>query len=335
MMLHPGILAILLGSAISFFLIFYAAILGIVIMTQWDFTSSSEGQLLLERKTYLVSTIVNMILGVTIVSGLLFLYTIDDIHPLFVGAMCGTGTLNANPIGWLILLSKGTIFFCASLWVIFNSLDQHCEDAPLVRYKYGALLILALLLGSDLILQVYFFSGLHPDKITSCCGSLFASGSTTVAGELAALPPGITMPVFYASSTCYLITILLCLSKHSRWLRLLLFLESLFLFPVSLASIVSFISLYIYQMPSHHCPFDMIQKHYYFIGYPLYIGLFTGILFGIVPGLCMVLQNTASLEREIRKRERRWLLQALLFFSLFLFISTWHILFGNFLLFIS
>lgn len=333
MMMHPGILALLLGSTISFFLIFYASILGLVIITYWNFTSSSEGQLLLERKTYLVSTIVGMVLGFTLFSGLLFLYTIDDIHPLFVGAMCGTGTLNANPIGWLILLSKGTIFFCASLWVIFNSLDQHCEDAPLVKYKYGTLMILALLLGADLILQIYFFSGLHPDKITSCCGSLFGSGSTTVAGELAALPPGITMGVFYSTACCYLLTILLCLINHSRWLRLLLLFESLFLFPVSLASIVSFISLYIYQMPSHHCPFDMIQKNYYFIGYPLYIGLFTGVLFGLVPGLCLLLRNTASLDREIKKRERRWLIQAFLFFSLFLGISTWPILFGNFLLF--
>ncbi|MBU1137847.1 MAG: hypothetical protein KKD01_00570 [Proteobacteria bacterium] len=333
MMLHPGILALLLGSAISFFLVFYASILGLIIMTHWDFTSSSEGQLLLERKTYLISTIVGMVLGFTLFSGLLFLYTIDDIHSLFVGAMCGTGTLNANPIGWLVLLSKGIIFFCASLWVIFNHLDQHCEDAPLVRYKYGALLILALLLGADLVLQSYFFSGLHPEKITSCCGSLFGSGSATVAGELAAFPPGRTMWIFYGAACCYLLSILLCLISHSWLLRILLLIESLLLLPISLTSVISFISLYIYQMPSHHCPFDMIQKNYYFIGYPLYMGLFGGILFGLVPGLCLLLRNTASLNREIEKREKRWLIQAFLFFSIFLTISTWPILFGKFQLF--
>lgn len=303
MILHPGILALLLGSAISFCLIFYSSLLGLKILRYWDASSSSEEQLLLERKTYLISTIVGMVLGFTLLSGLLFLYTIDDIHALFIGAMCATGSLNANPMGWWILLSKGIIFFAASLWVLFNNLDQHCEDTPLVRYKYIALLLLLILLGTDLVLQINYFSGLHPEKITSCCGSLFGSGSSTVVGELAAFPPKITMWLFYSAACCYLLTIILCLVKRSRFLRIALLIEAMFLFPLALASIISFISLYIYQMPSHHCPFDMIQKNYYFIGYPLYIGLFVGILFGLVPGLSLLLRKTASLERETRKRE--------------------------------
>jgi len=56
---------------------------------------------------------------------------------------------------------------------------------------------------------------------------------------------------------------------------------SIVLFGVSLAAIVSFISLYIYELPSHHCPFDIFQKHYHFIGYPIYISLFYGVFFGI------------------------------------------------------
>lgn len=333
MILHSGILALLLGSAISFCLIFYASILGLKILICWDPSSSSEEQLLLERKTYLISTIVGLVLGFTLLSGLLFLYTIDDIHPLFVGAMCATGSLNANPVGWWILLSKGIIFFAASLWVLFNNLDQHCEDTPLVRYKYIALLILLILLGTDLVLQISYFSGLHPEKITSCCGSLFGSGSSTVVGELAAFSPKITMWFFYSAASCYLLTIILCLVYRSGLLRIVLLIEAMCLFPLALAAVISFISLYIYQMPSHHCPFDMLQKNYYFIGYPFYISLFVGILFGLAPGLSLLLRKTASLEREIRKRERRWLIQALLFSSLFLAISIWPTIFADFQLF--
>lgn len=333
MILHPGILALLLGSAISFCLIFYASILGLKILIYWDATSNSEEQLLLERKTYLISTIVSMVLGFTLLSGLLFLYTIDDIHSLFVGAMCATGSLNANPVGWWILLSKGIIFFIASLWVLFNILDQHCEDSPLVRFKYTVLLVLLLLLGADFILQINYFLGLHPEKITSCCGSLFGSGSGTVVGELAAFPPLISMWVFYSAASCYLLTIILCLVKKSNLFRVLLCIEAMALFPLALASIISFISLYIYQMPSHHCPFDMLQKNYYFVGYPLYIGLFVGILFGLVPGLSLLLKKTSSLEREIKKRERHWLILAFLFFLLFLAISSWPTLFADFQLF--
>ena len=40
---------------------------------------------------------------------------------------------------------------------------------------------------------------------------------------------------------------------------------------VSLAAMVSFISPYVYEMPSHHCPFDVLQSGYHWIGYPLYL----------------------------------------------------------------
>ncbi len=333
MILHPGILALLLGAFISFVLVLFAAFAGVKIMVRRDASSSSAEQLLLERKTYLISTVVGLVLCFSIFSGLLFLYTIDDIHSLFIGAMCATGTLNANPIGWNVLLIKGIIFFLASLWVIINSIDQHCEDTPLVKQKYAALPIIAFLLAVDFVLQIWFFSGLHPERITSCCGSLFAAGSRTVAGELASLPPEKIIWIFYLAACSWLSTVLLCLGNRAGWPRLLLFLESLLLLPLSLISVISFISLYVYQMPSHHCPFDMIQKNYSFIGYPLYIGLFVGILFGLVPGIGRVLGKTTSLKRETAKRERKWLLLAFVFFSLFLVLSSWPILFGKFQLF--
>jgi len=333
MILHPGILALLLGAFISFVLVLFAAFAGVKIIVHWDASSSSAEQLLLERKTYLISTVVGLVLCFSIFSGLLFLYTIDDIHSLFIGAMCATGTLNANPIGWNILLIKGIVFFLASLWVIINSIDQHCEDTPLVKQKYSALLIIVFLLAVDFVLQIRFFSGLNPERITSCCGSLFATGSRTVAGELASLLPGKIIWIFYLAACSWLVTVLLCFRQRSRKIRLFLFLESLLLLPLSLVAVVSFISLYVYQMPSHHCPFDMIQKNYYFIGYPLYVGLFGGILFGLVPGVCLFLRKTKSLRREIDKREKGWLFTAFVLFSLFLALSTWPMLFGDFHLF--
>jgi hypothetical protein len=42
-------------------------------------------------------------------------------------------------------------------------------------------------------------------------------------------------------------------------------------FLLSLAATISFISLYIYELPTHHCPFDMLQKSSNFVGYPIYL----------------------------------------------------------------
>lgn len=326
MILHPGILSLLIGSFISFGLIMYATLLGFRIILSWDFSSSSEKQLTLERKTYLISTLINMVLAFGIVSGLLFLFTVEDIHVLFIGAMCGTGTLNANPIGWWILITKILIFFAASLWVIVNNLDQSCEDAPLVKHKYRALPLLLLLLGADLVLQYLYFTGLEPEKITSCCGSLFGAGSGTVAAELAGMDPNLSMWVFYSTGLCYIITLWVCFRVHAKALRFLLLGEAIALVPISLVSVISFISIYIYQLPTHHCPFDMLQKNYHYIGYPLYIGLFGGLLFGMVPGLIQLLPETASLKREKEVRERRWLLLSLILFGIFNLISMGYLL---------
>ena len=147
MILHPGILALIIGSTIVFVMMLYASIEGIRIISSWDFKSSSEHQLNLERKTYLISSIIKYVLGFEVLSTLLFIYTVDDIHSLFVGAMCATGSLNANPIGWYALYSKILVFFCASLWIMINNLDQNAEDFPLIRPKYAALIFIAILIG--------------------------------------------------------------------------------------------------------------------------------------------------------------------------------------------
>lgn len=332
MLLNPGILALLLGSSLAFVMLLYAAWLGLRILTRWDPHSSSEEQLLLERKTYLVSTIVNYAFGFEIASGLLFVYTVEDIHRLFIGAMCATGALNANQIGWLVLLIKIVLFFAAALWVHFNLLDQRTEDTPLVRPKYLGLLLLTPLVGLDLLLQYSYFSGLQPEIITSCCGSLFSLGNDSVASELAGLPAEPTMLAFFLTAGFFLIILVLCLGSKSALPRYLLFVNSLGLLFISLAAIVSFISLYIYQLPTHHCPFDMLQANYGFIGYPLYGGLFLGCLYGLLPGLAQPLKKTASLKAEIDKTERRWLLLAFFAIVTFLLIVAWPILFGTFIL---
>ncbi|KPK23737.1 MAG: hypothetical protein AMJ61_15220, partial [Desulfobacterales bacterium SG8_35_2] len=92
MLFHPGILALVSGSALVTLMMLYAAVLGARVIGRWDFQSSSAYQLSLERKTYLISTIMNYVLGFQIISALLFIYTVDDIHRLFVGAMCATGS---------------------------------------------------------------------------------------------------------------------------------------------------------------------------------------------------------------------------------------------------
>lgn len=330
MILHPGILALLAGSGIVFLLVLYAAVQGVRIMAGWDFRSSSEKQLLLERRTYLVSTIIHYALVFEIVSTLLFIYTVDDIHQLFVGAMCATGSLNANPIGWYALAIKIVLFFSASLWIVLNSIDQKAEDFPLIRQKYAALTLITLLIGADFYLGLRYFLGLEPEVITSCCGSLFSGASSGMAAELSSLSVRPMMIAFYLSGATVIVAALLCMKSRAGAVRYAVSLLSLVFFAASIAAIISFISLYIYELPTHHCPFDIFQRPYHFIGYPIYAALFSGVFFGILPGVFEPLKSIDSLREHIEESEKRWLILCILCILIFIGISSWRVVFGDF-----
>ena len=306
MILHPGIIGLITGAVITLLMVSYAVITGLSIVRRWDFSSSSEYQLKLERKTYLVSTLVNWALGFQIVSTILFVYTMDDIHGLFVGAMCATGSLNANPVGWYALLVKIVALFLSAFWVALNMVDQSLEACPFVRLKYGLLIALLPLIITDLVFLLLYFMGLEPAIITSCCGSLFGSDSEAAIASVSALPVGMAMVVFYVSAAVYFC--LLCVLLHSS-LGILRYFTSLvggLFFCIAIASIISFVSIYIYELPTHHCPFDILQGWYNYIGYPIYILLFLSVYFGMLPGLFQGLKRYSNTEVVIGKFEKVW-----------------------------
>ena len=330
MILHPGILALLCGSGIALLMLLYAAGLGVRILRQWDYRSSSEKQLQLERKTYLVSTIVSYVIGFELLSGLLFIFTVDDIHPLLTGAMCATGSLNANPFGWYALYGKILLFFAGAVWLTLNHVDGRAEDFPLVKTKYALLLALVPLIAGQYALQAAYFLSLDPEVITSCCGSLFSTASSGIAAELAALETRPAMAAFYGSGLLFLVNAFGVLRARSAFPRYLCTLSAALFFPVSIAAIVSFVSIYIYQLPTHHCPFDLLQKNYGFIGYPLYSSLFAGTLFGLLPGLFQPLKKRSSIGPELQQLETKWVYTAMAATLSFLLLASWPVLFSPF-----
>jgi hypothetical protein len=317
--LHPGVLSLIAGSLVVIVMMFHASLISLKILAIWDIKSSSSEQLSLERQTYLVSTIMNYVLGFAILSLFLFIYTADDIHRLFVGAMCATGSLNANPVGWKVLYTKVIVFFISLIWIAFNVIDQKAEDYPLVQTKYLMLLLIMPLIILDASLQLKYFMGLEPNIITSCCGALFSEGEEGIASSLSSLPVRPMMITFY-------VTIGLFISKYMSTIL------SFVLFVVSIASIISFISLYFYEMPTHHCPFDVIQKDYRFIGYPIYITLFGGVFFGMITGILEPFKKIASLKMTIKNAQQKWTVLSILLIVIFTIICSWPILFSDFTL---
>ncbi|TYO97107.1 hypothetical protein EDC39_11137 [Geothermobacter ehrlichii] len=330
MILHPGILALLLGALLSLLLLTLALPEVWAVLRRWRPESCSEQQLRLERRTSLVSTLVAYAAGFQLVGLLLFVYATDSLHGQFVGAMCATGTLNANPVGWNLLPLKLILFFLAAFWLALNGLIRRAPDYPLMRTVYALLPLLWLLVLLDFVLQLDFFTGLQPQIITSCCGSLFSTAGSGVAGSLGGLPVRLLMVLFYGWSLLLVGLLLAMLRFRAGWLRGAAVLAAAVFLPLSLAATIAFIAVYIYQLPGHHCPFDLLQAGYHWIGYPLYFGLFGGGFFAMLPGMGRLLCRIPSLRPLVEATERRWILLALAGIGLFLLLATWPVATGPF-----
>ena len=189
MILNPGVISLVGGSFLANLFMAYASWIGVRILKEWDMESGSARQVILERKTYLVSTLLNVIMVYQIVSLFLLVHTADHIHTEFAGAMCAAGTLGANPYGYPALQVKVFASFLCGIWLLVNRADGRAPDYPLIRVKYKLLPALQVLFVLDLFLLWNYFGGLTPDVITSCCGILFGDGDGSSAGELAHLPP--------------------------------------------------------------------------------------------------------------------------------------------------
>jgi len=137
MILHPAIIALVLVSLLISGMVVYASFFGVQIIRRWDIQSGSEEQLGLERRTYLISTILTYMLVFQIGSLFLYVYTADSLHSLFVGAMCAAGTLNVNSYGYPTFLLKILNFVLAGLWLGAIDRDGSCVPASLFHTTEG------------------------------------------------------------------------------------------------------------------------------------------------------------------------------------------------------
>ncbi|MDD5245336.1 MAG: hypothetical protein PHU49_15115, partial [Syntrophorhabdaceae bacterium] len=142
MIMHPAVIALFTGSILVSFMALYAAYYGVSILKHWDLKDGRELQLNLERKTYLVSTIMSYAFCFQLLSLFLFIFTADKLSNLFVGAMCAAGTLNVNSYGYPTMLLKIVNFLFGGVWLILNYTDNKAVDYPLIKKKYLFLLVI-------------------------------------------------------------------------------------------------------------------------------------------------------------------------------------------------
>ena len=220
------------------------------------------------------------------------------------------------------------MFLLAGLWLIINYADNRGYDYPLTRKKYAILLFLAPLVLAEALLQTNYFLRLKPDIITSCCGSLFSKGADELSSGIGLLP---TRPVEVIFSLSMAATLVAGIAFYRKgWGGYLFSFLSGATFLVSMASILSFISVYLYELPTHHCPFCLLQREYGYIGYPLYLSMFGGAVSGMGVGVLKPFRGIPSLSNAIPSIQKRLALLSLILLLLFAAIVTYKIIFSNF-----
>ncbi len=324
MILNPTVIANLLASYVSSGMLVYAAYYGAQILKHWNIESGDELQLVLERKTYLISTVLSFVFGLQLLSLFLYVFTADALCPLFVGAMCAAGTLNVNGFGYPTLELKILNFLLAGLWLVLNHADNQGYDYPLIKKKYWLLALIAPFIVVETVLESLYFLGMQADVITSCCGSLFSSEKAGGLGsEIAALPAKPMLWTFFVSMFATLgYGLFFYVKRVGAYVYAGL---SLLMFVVSMLAIVSAISLYIYELPTHHCPFCIIMEDYHYIGYLLYVLLFGAVVSGLGIAVLTPFRGIASLKDTLDGFIGKLALSSVLLYAVFTALVSYEI----------
>jgi len=327
MLLNPSVMALVLASAMVALMVMLASAFAVQVLAHWDIASGSARQLKLERRTYLISTLLTWAFVAELLSLLLFVHNAEAMSDQFVGAMCATGVLNLNAWGWPTLFLKIAVFFGGAVWLAMNRLDNQGHDYPLVRVKYALLLVLLPLVLAEFVVQLLHFSEMTPNVITSCCGALFSADAEGVAAQVSALSPRTALLALAVSGIAVLSTGVL----HARSVRwgLPFAALSILAFGMALVGIVSLIALYVYEHPHHHCPFCLLKAGHDFVGYLLYVPLFTATGLALSGAVISRWQHIPSLADAAARERARFSWSAVILFALFYAVAAALVIASN------
>ena len=271
--LSNEVIIFLFIESILLITLFIAIYFTSIILKKWEFYSTTSTQYKLEKKSYLVTVIIYFTLIVKLFLVPYFAYTIDILSAIVPGAMCGAGVISSNDYGESLLILKVILLFFISFWLIINKLDIQKKDFPYLKKKFLFFLIIAIFIIVEFILDILYFSNISTLSLATCCSAIYSSDSS-----LDPLPFGLNLKSLLI--LFYLLYIFTFISniKQRPYLSALLNISFLY---ISYYAILYFFGTYIYELPTHHCPFCMLQKDYNYIGYMIFITLFLGTFFGI------------------------------------------------------
>lgn len=330
MFINAWSISLLVCAAAALFLTAGATRTAIRVVRRWSPDSDTAAQIRLENETWLAALYVQYGMVLQVMSLLLLVLAADNFSRVLVGAMCATGAFLANSYGLAALTVKVTGVFFYGFWLVLHRLDLRSRQMALTRVKFYYLLGIGPLLLIDIWLTLQYLSGLQPDIITSCCGIVFAGGAGDGKNMVGAVTTNEMFVVYtiVAMGVISMAAFLLFRCSRSPLRRALFFdlffaVLVLFFFLLSLYVITAVISPYIYAMPSHRCPFDILQPEYGYVGYPIYFLLISSTFMSFCAAVAPRFAHLPDLSGAVQRLRRRFLQLSLLFYTLFLIIIFW------------
>jgi hypothetical protein len=307
-LLNPHTIVYLLSEGVLWLMLAIAAGVSVHILLRWDFGSTSEEQYALERRAYLVMTILLFAFGMKFLLLPFFVFGIDRLSDLVPGAMCAAGVISANDYGMPLLFLKLLILFLLMLWMTLNHYDLEAKRYPWFRLKGGLFLLIFGLATAELWMDWAYFTHIDIHRPVSCCSALF--GQLEGANPL---PFGLDVPKLLL--LFYLLYGLIVVATLARQTLMEVLGYGLFVV-VAYYAVVYFFGTYVYELPTHKCPFCMLQKEYYYVGYLIWGSLFGGVFLGLTAG---ILRLTIGVETARQARA------ALLLVSLFVLLCSLYV----------
>ena len=100
-------------------------------------------------------------------------------------------------------------------------------------------------------------------------------------------------------------------------------------FLFSQPAIISYVALYVYEHPHHHCPFCLLKSGHDFAGYFLYVPLFLATALALATGVSSPFRKIPSLKEAIERDASRLSVLAILAFVIFYTLATFYVINSN------
>ncbi len=271
--LNSHLLIYLFSELVLYILLCIAFLYTVPLLRYWDIERFDARQFRLEKQAYLVMSVIFFVCMVKLFSTPYFLFTLESLSPLIPGAMCAAGVIAANDFGYPLLYLKIAILFLSGSWIFINSADLKASAYPYFTLKSWLFVLIFLLVSLELFLDIAYFSTIDTSLPVSCCSAIYTAQSGTNT-----LPLGLHITTMLW--LFYLLYGLILLSNINRYDSLHIVANVLFLV-VSYYAIVYFFGTYVYELPSHECPFCMFQREYSYVGYLIWGSLLLGTFLGL------------------------------------------------------